>query len=355
MPRPGTTSSQPVVCFSPSRPFAPRYPDPISCSASAPRVSAASDPPLASSVDPPAPRPPTQRRRVSTSSFLGVYIDPPSPAAGMRDPRSSKPSSSSAAGSTRGATATKPKRSLSASAAHGPPAALPVSGFAARGRATRGDELVLDLDLDLALAALRVRTLTPQVLDLVEETSASSAAGSDVEVVQDSLARPPTRQATSMPSAGPPRLKIVFKGGRAEPSSSATSTSNPVSLRSSSSSSASASCALSRSGRGELCSASWRAPLPTPAPTVSPPLPHPPSPSTPAYSHATPSAPDTTSSGTPPAAGPSTSRKGGPKNGADGLNRVCHHHKSKGADRPRMTCINAPECKTIWCNVCVNK
>ncbi|GAA5922154.1 hypothetical protein JCM1841_006903 [Sporobolomyces salmonicolor] len=287
MPRPGTTSSQPVVCFSRSRPFAPRYPDPISCSASAPRVSAASDPPLASSVDSPAPRPPTQRRRASTSSFLGVYIDPPSPAAGMRDPRSSKPSSSSAAGSTRGATAAQQKRSLSASAAYGPPPALPV-------------------------------------LDLVEETSASSAAGSDVEVVQDGLAQPPTRQATSMPSAGPPRLKIVFKGGRAEPSSSATSTSNP-------------------------------APLPTPAPTVSPPLPHPPSPSTPAYARATPSAPHTTSAGTPPAAGPSTSRKGGPKNGADGLNRVCHHHKSKGADRPRMTCINAPECKTIWCNVCVNK
>ncbi|GAA6029095.1 hypothetical protein JCM8097_001591 [Rhodosporidiobolus ruineniae] len=44
----------------------------------------------------------------------------------------------------------------------------------------------------------------------------------------------------------------------------------------------------------------------------------------------------------------------GQKNGKDGLNRVCHHHKSM-TDRPRMTCINAPECRTVWCNVCVNK
>ncbi|GAA5945503.1 hypothetical protein JCM10213_004181 [Rhodosporidiobolus nylandii] len=42
------------------------------------------------------------------------------------------------------------------------------------------------------------------------------------------------------------------------------------------------------------------------------------------------------------------------KNGNDGLNRVCHHHKSQ-TDRPRMTCINAPDCRTVWCNVCVEK
>ncbi|GAA5823287.1 hypothetical protein JCM11251_007551 [Rhodosporidiobolus azoricus] len=48
------------------------------------------------------------------------------------------------------------------------------------------------------------------------------------------------------------------------------------------------------------------------------------------------------------------SKKSHQKNGKDGLNRVCHHHKSQ-TDRPRMTCVNAPECKTVWCNVCVEK
>ncbi|GAA5894453.1 hypothetical protein JCM6882_004826 [Rhodosporidiobolus microsporus] len=48
------------------------------------------------------------------------------------------------------------------------------------------------------------------------------------------------------------------------------------------------------------------------------------------------------------------SKKAHQKNGKDGLNRVCHHHKSQ-TDRPRMTCVNAPECKTVWCSVCVEK
>ncbi|GAA5991719.1 hypothetical protein JCM10908_001109 [Rhodotorula pacifica] len=60
--------------------------------------------------------------------------------------------------------------------------------------------------------------------------------------------------------------------------------------------------------------------------------------------------------GTPVRAGSvdrSASRKG-PKIGRDGLNRVCHHHKSQ-TDRLRMICKNAPTCRTVWCKNCVEK
>ncbi|TKA52103.1 hypothetical protein B0A53_04763 [Rhodotorula sp. CCFEE 5036] len=49
-----------------------------------------------------------------------------------------------------------------------------------------------------------------------------------------------------------------------------------------------------------------------------------------------------------------TASRKGYKAGRDGLNRVCHHHKSQ-TDRPRMTCENAPTCRTVWCKGCVEK
>ncbi|GAA5867811.1 hypothetical protein JCM3774_005861 [Rhodotorula dairenensis] len=58
-----------------------------------------------------------------------------------------------------------------------------------------------------------------------------------------------------------------------------------------------------------------------------------------------------------PARAPSVERpstRKGFKAGRDGLNRVCHHHKSQ-TDRPRMTCENAPTCRTVWCKGCVEK
>ena len=38
--------------------------------------------------------------------------------------------------------------------------------------------------------------------------------------------------------------------------------------------------------------------------------------------------------------------------GFDGLDRTCHMHKSHKA-QPRMTCLNAPDCRTVWCTKCV--
>ncbi|GAA6005158.1 uncharacterized protein JCM10292_005588 [Rhodotorula paludigena] len=52
--------------------------------------------------------------------------------------------------------------------------------------------------------------------------------------------------------------------------------------------------------------------------------------------------------------GSASARKAAARTRQDGLNRVCHHHKSQ-TDRPRMTCINAPHCRTVWCSSCVNK
>uniref|UniRef100_A0A0K3CEK7 BY PROTMAP: gi/647400084/emb/CDR45189.1/ RHTO0S10e06480g1_1 [Rhodosporidium toruloides] n=1 Tax=Rhodotorula toruloides TaxID=5286 RepID=A0A0K3CEK7_RHOTO len=66
-------------------------------------------------------------------------------------------------------------------------------------------------------------------------------------------------------------------------------------------------------------------------------------------------APSSSGASTPrPGLGERSSSRKGNKNGKDGLNRVCHHHKSQ-TDRPRMTCVNAPECKTVWCKTCVEK
>ncbi|BGP50451.1 hypothetical protein JCM10450v2_006370 [Rhodotorula kratochvilovae] len=68
----------------------------------------------------------------------------------------------------------------------------------------------------------------------------------------------------------------------------------------------------------------------------------------------TPGAPPTDEMSSPdPLGSPGSSRKG-QKNGKDGLNRVCHMHKSQ-TDRQRMTCINAPDCRTVWCSKCVVK
>ncbi|GAA5825293.1 hypothetical protein JCM3770_000902 [Rhodotorula araucariae] len=73
-----------------------------------------------------------------------------------------------------------------------------------------------------------------------------------------------------------------------------------------------------------------------------------------APSPATPGAPPPDDmSGLDPLGSPDSARKG-QKNCRDGLNRVCHMHKSQ-TDRQRMTCINAPDCRTVWCSKCIVK
>ncbi|GAA5873579.1 hypothetical protein JCM8547_005622 [Rhodosporidiobolus lusitaniae] len=123
--------------------------------------------------------------------------------------------------------------------------------------------------------------------------------------------------ATQPPPAPAPSLKIVLKRSRAGSSTASPDSAPPVITLDS------------------------RSPSPSRT-TLSPALPPP-------------SAPPTASTSTlPPPSSILANVKKGQKNGRDGLNRVCHHHKSQ-TDRPRMTCINAPECRTVWCNVCVEK
>lgn len=136
----------------------------------------------------------------------------------------------------------------------------------------------------------------------------------------------------------PRRVRPVFPLLQASASTPSSTLSPPVIVLDSSTASSEA------SSRSESPAVFPSAPLPTSIP-----------PSTSASGFPSPSVTPAPFQGSPASStGSASARKAAARTRQDGLNRVCHHHKSQ-TDRPRMTCINAPHCRTVWCSSCVNK